>query len=179
MGAYGIANKVCFIFVMITMGINQGLQPIAGYNYGAQRFDRLMKVVKYAIVAGTVVTTAGFAIAELLPGPCARLFTTDDTLIKLSVDGLRIEMLAFPIVGYQMVVTSFFQSIGMVKKSILLSLSRQCLILIPCLFILPEIWGQTGVWVSIPIADGFAGILAAVVLMLQIKSFRRGEYKAL
>ena len=126
-----------------------------------------------------VITSCGFIVGELFPRYAVSLFTTDGTLTDLAVRGLRIVFALYPIVGFQIVTSNFFQSIGMVKKSILLSLSRQCLILIPCLFILPEIWGQTGVWVSIPIADGFAGILAAVVLMLQIKSFRRGEYKAL
>ena len=172
-GAYGIANKVCFIFVMITMGINQGLQPIAGYNYGAQRFDRLMKVVKYAIVAGTVVTTAGFAIAELLPGPCARLFTTDDTLIKLSVDGLRIEMLAFPIVGYQMVVTSFFQSIGKAKVSMFLSLSRQLIFLLPLLAVLPGIYGVDGVWWAMPISDTIAAVVTFFMMAAYMRKFKK------
>ena len=172
-GAYGIANKVCFIFVMITMGINQGLQPIAGYNYGAQRFDRLMKVVKYAIVAGTVVTTAGFAIAELLPGPCARLFTTDETLIKLSVDGLRIEMLAFPIVGYQMVVTSFFQSIGKAKVSMFLSLSRQLIFLLPLLAVLPGIYGVDGVWWAMPISDTIAAVVTFFMMAAYMRKFKK------
>ena len=172
-GAYGIANKVCFIFVMVTMGINQGLQPIAGYNYGAQRFDRLMKVVKYAVLAGTVVTTAGFLVAELIPGPCARLFTTDTTLIGLSIDGLRIEMLAFPIVGYQMVVTSFFQSIGKAKVSMFLSLSRQLIFLLPLLAVLPGIYGVDGVWWAMPISDTIAAIVTFVIMTAYMRKFKR------
>lgn len=176
-GAYGIANKVCFIFVMITMGINQGLQPIAGYNYGAQLMDRLMKVVKYAIIAGTVVTTAGFAIAELLPGPCARLFTTDPTLIALSVEGLRIEMLAFPIVGYQMVVTSFFQSIGKAKVSMFLSLSRQLIFLLPLLAVLPPIYGVDGVWWAMPISDTVAAVVTFFMMMSYMRKFKKMTIK--
>lgn len=176
-GAYGIANKVCFIFVMITMGINQGLQPIAGYNYGAQLIDRLMKVVKYAIIAGTVVTTAGFAIAELLPGPCARLFTTDPTLIALSVEGLRIEMLAFPIVGYQMVVTSFFQSIGKAKVSMFLSLSRQLIFLLPLLAVLPPIYGVDGVWWAMPISDTVAAVVTFFMMMSYMRKFKKMTIK--
>ena len=111
-GAYGIANKVAFIFVMINMGVNQGMQPIAGYNYGAMRYDRLMKVVKYSIIAATAIMTTGFIIAMTIPGPCARLFTTDPILIDLSAKGIRYIMVAFPVVGYQTVVSNFFQSIG-------------------------------------------------------------------
>ena len=98
-GAYGIANKVAFIFVMINMGVNQGMQPIAGYNYGAMRYDRLMKVVKYSIIAATAIMTTGFIIAMTIPGTCARLFTTDPTLIDLSAKGIRYIMVAFPVVG--------------------------------------------------------------------------------
>ncbi len=172
-GAYGIANKVCFIFVMVTMGINQGLQPIAGYNYGAQQFDRLMRVVKYAIVAGTLVTTTGFAVAELLPEACARLFTTDPTLIDLSVNGLRIEMLAFPIVGYQMVVTSFFQSIGKAKVSMFLSLSRQLIFLLPLLSILPQVYGVDGVWWSMPVSDFVASVVTFVIMTIYMRKFKK------
>lgn len=147
-GAYGIANKVAFIFVMINMGVNQGMQPIAGYNYGAMRYDRLMKVVKYSIIAATAIMTTGFIIAMTIPGPCARLFTTDPTLIDLSAKGIRYIMVAFPVVGYQMVVSNFFQSIGKAKISIVLSLSRQLLILLPLLLVLPTMFGINGVWVS-------------------------------
>lgn len=148
-GAYGIANKVAFIFVMINMGVNQGMQPIAGYNYGAMRYDRLMKVVKYSIIAATAIMTTGFIIAMTIPGTCARLFTTDLTLIDLSAKGIRYIMVAFPVVGYQMVVSNFFQSIGKAKISIVLSLLRQLLILLPLLLVLPTMFGINGVWVSL------------------------------
>ncbi len=172
-GAYGIANKICFIFVMVTMGINQGMQPIAGYNYGAMRFDRLMKVVKYATIAGTVVTTAGFLVAQLLPGPCARLFTTDKTLIDMSITGIRIEMLAFPIVGYQMVITSFFQSIGKAKVSMFLSLSRQLIFLLPLLFVLSRLYGVDGVWWSMPISDFVAAVVTFVIMVVYMRKFKK------
>ena len=129
-GAYGIANKVAFIFVMINMGVNQGMQPIAGYNYGSQQLDRMMKVLKYAIIVATIIMTTGFLIAMFIPSQCARLFTTDQTLIELSAKGIRYTMVMFPVVGYQMVISNFFQSIGKAKISILLSLSRKLLILV-------------------------------------------------
>ena len=157
-GAYGIANKVAFIFVMINMGVNQGMQPIAGYNYGAMRYDRLMKVVKYSIIAATAIMTTGFIIAMTIPGPCARLFTTDTTLINLSAKGIRYIMVAFPVVGYQMVVSNFFQSIGKAKISIVLSLSRQLLILLPLLLVLPTMFGINGVWVSMPVSDTLSAL---------------------
>ena len=130
-GAYGIANRVAFIFVMVCMGVNQGMQPIAGYNYGAQRYDRLMRVLKLSMCAASVVTGVGFVVAQFFAEPCVRLFTTDPQLMAYAEHGLSIMMAAFLIVGYQMVITNFFQSIGKAKVSIFLSLSRQMLFLLP------------------------------------------------
>lgn len=172
-GAYGIANKVAFIFVMINMGVNQGMQPIAGYNYGAMRYDRLMKVVKYSIIAATAIMTTGFIIAMTIPGPCARLFTTDPTLIDLSAKGIRYIMVAFPVVGYQMVVSNFFQSIGKAKISIVLSLSRQLLILLPLLLILPTMFGINGVWFSMPVSDTLSAIMAAWIMIVHMRKFKK------
>lgn len=172
-GAYGIANKVAFIFVMINMGVNQGMQPIAGYNYGAMRYDRLMKVVKYSIIAATAIMTTGFIIAMTIPGPCARLFTTDPTLIALSAKGIRYIMVAFPVVGYQMVVSNFFQSIGKAKISIVLSLSRQLLILLPLLLVLPTMFGINGVWVSMPVSDTLSAFMAAWIMIVHMRKFKK------
>lgn len=172
-GAYGIANKVAFIFVMINMGVNQGMQPIAGYNYGAMRYDRLMKVVKYSIIAATAIMTTGFIIAMTIPGPCARLFTTDPTLIDLSAKGIRYIMVAFPVVGYQMVISNFFQSIGKAKISIVLSLSRQLLILLPLLLILPTMFGINGVWFSMPVSDTLSAIMAAWIMIVHMRKFKK------
>lgn len=172
-GAYGIANKVCFIFVMVNMGLNQGMQPIAGYNFGAQKLDRLMKVLKIATVVGTCITATGFLVAELMPEPCARLFTTDPELIRLSVNGLRIMMAAFLLVGSQMVITNFFQSIGKAKISMFLSLSRQMLFLFPLLLVLPPFMGVDGVWWAMPISDTIAEIVAVAMMMAYMRKFNR------
>ncbi len=172
-GAYGIANKVCFIFVMVNMGLNQGMQPIAGYNYGALKLDRLMKVVKLAIIVGTCITTVGFVVAELMPEPCARLFTSDRELIGLSVNGMRIMMAAFFLVGSQMVITNFFQSIGKAKVSMFLSLSRQMLFLFPMLIILPPFLGVDGVWWSMPISDIVAEVVTVAMMIAYTKKFKK------
>ena len=172
-GAYGIVMRICFVFVMVNMGINQGMLPIAGYNYGAQRFDRLVKVLVYAMVAASMVTVAGFAIAQTVPDTCARLFTTDETLIGLSVRGMRIAMAAFPLVGYQMVVTNFFQGIGKAKISIFLSLSRQMLFLLPLLIVLPPFMGVDGVWWSMPGADALSALVAGCMMMRYMKKFKQ------
>lgn len=158
-GAYGIANRTAFVFVMVVMGINQGMQPIAGYNYGARNTARLMKTLKLSMLAATVVTTSGFLVAEFIPELCARMFTPDEQLIGLAAHGLRIIMATFPIVGYQMVVTNFFVSIGMAKTSIFLSMSRQMLFLFPLLLLLPLEFGVNGVWMSMPISDTLSALV--------------------
>ena len=163
-GAYGIANRIGFVFVMVTMGVNQGMQPIAGYNYGAQNYDRLRKVVKLSIVCATVVCTIGFLVAMFAAKPCARLFTTDEGLIDLASTAIKMMLMMFPIVGFQIVVTNFFQSTGKAKVSMFLSLSRQLLFLVPALAIFSEIWGLWGVWVSMPFSDALATIVAAVMM---------------
>lgn len=170
-GAYGIANRVAFIFVMVTMGVNQGMQPIAGYNYGAQKFDRLLRVLKLAMISATCVTTSGFLVAEFCPRLCVSLFTDDAQLTSLSINGLRILMAAMPIVGYQMVITNFFQSIGMAKISIVLSLTRQLLLLLPLLILLPPCFGIDGVWMSMPVSDTLSALLAFVVMSRYMKKF--------
>ena len=172
-GAYGIGNRIVFIFIMVTMGINQGMQPIAGYNFGAKKFDRMMKVVGVAIMGATCVTTVGWAICEFLPTVCVRLFTDDARLIEESVNGLRINAAVLFIIGYQMVITNFFQSIGKAKISIFLSLSRQLLFLIPAILILSRMMGVNGVWLSLPVSDLLASITTAVMMVIYMKKFKR------
>lgn len=171
-GAYGIGNRLVFIFLMITMGINQGMQPIAGYNFGAKKYDRMMKVVTYSMIAATVVMTTGWIIFQLLPGYCVSLFTSNDTLQELSVRGLRINSAVMPVIGYQMVIINFFQSIGKAKISIFLSLSRQMLFLIPLLVVLPRFLGCDGVWIALPVSDFVAALVAAWFMMVYMKRFK-------
>ncbi len=177
-GAYGIVNRLGFFFVMIVMGLNQGMQPIAGYNFGAQQFDRVLRVLKLTIAGATCVTATGFLIGELMPRLAVSAFTTDAELIRLSAIGMRIVFLFFPIIGFQMVTTNFFQSIGMASKAIFLSLSRQLLFLLPGLLFLPHLFdnmgwdGSWGVWFSMPLSDLLASLVAAVMLIRQFRIFR-------
>lgn len=172
-GAYGIVNRVVFLFIMIIMGFNQGMQPIAGYNFGARQFSRVTEVMKLTTKWGVGVATFGFLLCQLFPSLIVRLFTSDDVLIGAAVYGLHIVFAVFPIVGFQMVATNFFLSIGMSKKAIFLSLTRQMLFLIPCLLILPNFFGTLGVWISIPIADATATIVTGIVLARQFKKFKQ------
>ena len=167
-GAYSIANRLGFIFFMVIMGICQGFQPIAGYNYGAHNMERVKHVLKLTITASVVAMTVGWVIGELLPGPCSRLFTDDQDLIAISIRGIRINMLVFPVIGYQAVVTNFFQTIGKVRISIFMSLSRQLLFLLPTLLLFSSIWGLDGVWASLPASD-FVAFVVAVIIMQRFK----------
>jgi len=171
-GAYGIVNRIAFIFVMIVMGLNQGMQPIAGYNFGAKKFDRVHKVLITTIICATCVTTTGFLIAEFIPDAFILLFTSDPELINICKTGTRIVFAVFPIVGFQMVTGNFFQSVGMAGKAIFLSLSRQLIFLLPCLLILPTFLGVNGVWWSMPISDAMSSIIASFLLVNQIKKFK-------
>lgn len=171
-GAYGIANRIVFIFLMFVMGINQGMQPIAGYNYGAQKLDRMMQVVKLSIIAATVIMILGWFLAMLAPRQCVSLFTTDQHLIDTTVHGMRIMMVMLPIVGYQMVITNFFQCIGKVKISIFLSLSRQLLFLLPALALLPIWFRLDGVWLAQPVSDLIASVVTAWIMIVYMHKFK-------
>ena len=178
-GAYGIVNRVAFIFVMVVMGLNQGMQPIVGYNYGAGKYDRVIKVLWMTVGWATLIMSAGFAVSELFPYAVVRLFVSEDgggdavALIDMAADGLKIIMMMFPVVGFQIVAGNFFQFIGKAKRAILMSVTRQMLFIVPLLLVLPERWGTDGVWYSMPIADGVSVLLAAVLLVLQLRKFRR------
>ena len=152
-GAYGIVNRVLTLFIMIEIGVTQGMQPVIGFNYGALLFDRVRKTLRYALIAGVSIMTFGFLLSQLFPSAIVGMFTDNHELMELSKFGLRVTCLMFPLAGCQIIITNFFQSIGKAKVSIFLSLSRQLLFLIPFLLILPRFWGITGVWSSMPMAD--------------------------
>lgn len=171
-GAFGIVNRLVFIVVMIVMGLNQGMQPIAGYNFGAKLYRRVNKVLRLTIIYATAVTTFGFLVGMLVPDLVVGIFTSDAELTELSVTGLRITVMFFPIIGFQMVTSNFFQSIGMAGKAIFLSLTRQMLILLPCLLVLPQFFGVAGVWYSMPVSDLLASLIALVMLVCQFRKFR-------
>lgn len=165
-GAYGIVNRVGMLFVMIVFGITQGMQPILGYNYGANKWDRVKRTLNIGFVVGIIVTTIGLIVAELIPSQIASLFATDAILIDISTTGFRISFMFFAVIGGQIVIQNFFQSIGKPMISIFLSLTRQLLFLIPTLLIFPRIWGVKGVWTSLAISDLLAFIVAIITLFV-------------
>lgn len=175
-GAYGIANRMMFFFVMVVIGINQGMQPIAGFNFGAKHYTRLNQVLKYAITIATGIWIVGFIVCVLLATPVASAFTNNEELLKEAAHALRVMNLVVPIIGFQMITIGFFQSIGKAGISIFLSLTRQLLFLVPLLLILPNFFGLEGIWYSVPIADGTSAITAAIVLIYHMRKFKmRGK----
>ena len=172
-GAYGICNRLIFMFIMICMGLNQGMQPIAGYNYGAKQYSRVKEVFWMTAKLGTVVTCICFIIGMFFPRVAVGIFTHDEALMEMASHGLRILVIGFPIVGFQMIGTNFFQCLGMVKKSVILSLSRQILFLLPLLYALPIWHGASGVWMSFPVSDVLSATLTAILLRRLFKKFNK------
>ena len=171
-GAYSIANSMVMLFFMFVIGVTQGMQPIVGYNYGAQNFQRMMRCVWLAIAVATTILVAGWTLSMLFPREIARIFTTDATLIEMSARGLRIDMLVFPVVASQAVITNFFQCIGKVRVSIFLSLSRQLFMLLPMAYAFPLLWGLDGVWYSMPASDFVAFVITIPVLWWYLRKIK-------
>ena len=167
-GAYGILNRTTMFFVMIVFGVTQGMQPILGYNYGAGRHDRVMQTLRLGIWLGVAITSVGWIVTMLFPSTIARLFTTDGALVALSAHAFRIYFIVYPVVGCQIVIQNYFQSVGRPKVSILLSLTRQLIFLIPAVIMLPKYFGLDGVWASMSVSDVLAFVFAIVVLLISI-----------
>lgn len=178
-GAYGIANRVAFLFTMVVMGLTQGMQPIVGYNYGARKYDRVMRTLWMTVGWAVATTTFGFLVCEVFPYQVVRMFVSEDgtgdatTLIEASARGLRLLVMMLPIVGFNIVSGNFFQHIGKPKRAIILSVSRQLLFIVPLLFLLPPVFDVDGVWYAIPIADFASTVLAAVLLWLQLRKLKQ------
>ena len=168
-GAYGIINRISFLFIMVIMGINQGMQPIASYNYGAGKGKRVKEVYWLSVKCATIVSISAFLVFELIPGPAASLFTNDPELKGLAVHGMRLMNIMFPIIGFQIISTNLFQCLGMVKKSVFLSLSRQLIFLLPALYLLPLAFGIEGVWLSYPASDVLAFTCTVILVMRLIR----------
>lgn len=170
-GAYGIVNRFTFLFMMMVMGLNQGMQPIAGYNYGARQYKRVREVFMLTAKWAVLVTSICFVIAEFFPEFAVGIFTNDEALSELSIKGLRITSILMPLIGFGMVAGNLFQCLGMVKISIFLSLSRQILFLLPLLYSLPLLWQEKGVWISFPISDCISIIVTIIFIVRLFRKF--------
>lgn len=176
-GAFGIINSFAMFVVMLMIGLCQGMQPIVGYNFGARQFDRVEEVFKKTALVATGFSLLGFLLAFFFPKVIVNAFTTDPKLTEIAAHGLRIVLLAFPIVGFQVVTTNFFQSLGMAWKAIFLSLSRQVLFLIPMVWLLPRFFDLNGVWIASPVSDTVSGIVAALFLAYQWKRLNKSMHE--
>ena len=174
-GAYGIVNRYVFLFMMIVMGFTQGMQPIAGYNYGARQYDRVKEVLMRTIKWAMLIMTTSFVVGQLIPRTVVSAFTSDPDLIEKAAQGVRIIVLAFPVIGINLVTSNFFQSIGKPKRSIFLSLSRQLIFLTPLLYILPMFMGEKGVWWSFAISDIISTVVACLLLYQFFKTFNHEQ----
>jgi len=172
-GAYGIINSLLIFIVMIVLGLNQGTQPIVGYNYGAKQYDRVFRTVKISAFIATGLTTIGFLLGMFFDEISISLFTRDPELKAIATNALRITIIMFPLVGFQIVLSNFFQSIGKAKIAIFLSLTRQFIILIPSLLILPEIWQLNGAWAAMPVSDGLSAVVSAITFYIFYINFKR------
>lgn len=159
-GANGIISSVGMLLVLLILGISQGMQPIVGFNYGAGNISRVQQTFRLVLIAATIITTTGCICSLLFPEWIARAFTIDEELIAISANGLQITLSVFAIVGSQIVISQFFQCIGVAWKAMFLTLSRQCLYLIPAILILPSFFDLNGVWLAGPFSDILAAISA-------------------
>ncbi len=171
-GAYSIANSVVMVFFMFVMGMNQGMQPIVGYNYGAEKYDRMFRCLWLTIACATAILLVGWTLSMFFPRQIARIFTTDPTLLDLSATGIKLDMLVFFVVGSQAAITHFFQSIGKVKISIFLSLSRQLFLLLPMAYVFPLFWDLDGVWYSMPASDFGSFAMTIPILIWYMKRLK-------
>lgn len=171
--AMGVINRVSTLMLMPLFGISQGTQPIIGYNYGAKKYGRVREAVVKGSLAATAVSLAGFAVVQLFATYIIRLFSSDVELIELGAAGLRVFMAMLPIIGFQVMGSAFFQAIGMPTHSLLLSMSRQLLILIPVLLVLPRFFGLQGVWLAGPLSDAGSTALTAVLVAIHLKRLKR------
>jgi len=178
-GAYGIINSIMMLVVMFIIGLNQGAQPIVGFNYGAGNYDRMFKTLRYTITIASVFSVVGFIVGRFFSELSVSLFTTDDGLKQIAANALKIGVTMFPLIGFQIVIANFFQSIGKAKMSIFLSLTRQFIFLVPAIFILPLFWGLNGAWASMPLSDGLASIVSFTTFLLFYKKFKAQELSRL
>lgn len=164
-GAMTIVNSLAMIFLMPIFGLNQGLQPIIGYNFGARKYDRVKQAVKYGVIIATIIVVIGFIIIEGIPETLVKIFNNESSLIEVTAHGMRIFLIMLPFIGAQIIITNFFQSIGRVKISMFLSLLRQVIILIPCLIIIPRFKGLDGVWIAGATSDILSVIITLIVFV--------------
>lgn len=168
-GAMTVINAIVIFFLMPIFGINQGSQPIIGFNYGAKAFDRVKRTLLLAVLAGTTLSTFGFILTQFWTKELIGLFNNDPELVQVATRGMRIFLCMLPFIGFQIISANYFQAVGKAPKAMFLSLLRQVIVLIPLLIILPRLIGLTGVWIAGPIADFTASVVTALFLFNELR----------
>lgn len=168
-GAMTVINAIAIFFLMPIFGINQGSQPIIGFNYGAKEYKRVKQALKLAAMAATAICLLGFVLTQFFTGYMIRIFNSDPELIRVATTGMRIFLSMLPLIGFQIISANYFQAVGKAPKAMFLSLLRQVLVLMPMMLILPRIFGLTGVWLAGPIADFTASLVTAIFLFREMR----------
>ncbi|WP_297436142.1 MATE family efflux transporter [uncultured Clostridium sp.] len=176
-GAMAIISSVTMVFLMPLFGMNQGAQPIIGYNYGAKKYARVKKAVGYPVIAATIIVTLGWICIEIFPEMFIKLFNNDESLVAVATNGLRIYLCMLPVIGFQIICANYFQATGKAKIAMFLSLLRQVIFLIPLMLILPKFLGLNGVWIAGAISDFASSIVTAIFIRREIKLLNRLEEK--
>lgn len=171
-GAMTIISSVSMIFLMPIFGINQGSQPIIGYNYGAKQYDRVKETVKYGAIAATIIVVIGWIITQSAPQVLIAIFNNDPELVGIATNGIKIYLFMMPFVGFQVVSSNYFQSIGKAKISMFLSLLRQVILLIPCILIFPKIFELNGIWLSGAVCDGLSSFITGIIFFYSVKKLK-------
>lgn len=177
-GAMGVISSVAMMCLMPVFGINQGSQPIIGYNYGAKNYKRVKKAWMLAVIVAVAITTTGFLVVELAAPSIIRIFNSNADLVAIGTHGIKIYLSMLPVIGFQVISTNYFQAVGKAKISMFLSLVRQVIVLIPLLLILPPIFGLNGVWISGPTSDAVASIITVFFVMRELKELKQQEMEA-
>ncbi len=167
--------SIAALMFMPIVGLSQGAQPLIGFNYGARQYDRVKETFKKAIIAGTCIALAGYLVINIWPTQIVGLFSKDTALTEMSSHAMRVFFALFPVVGFQIIGSNYFQAVGKPVQSTILSLSRQALLFIPLLLILPRFWGIDGVWRTAPIADGLAVLLTATLVYFEMKNLPKSK----
>lgn len=176
-GAMAIISSISLIFMMPLFGLNQGSQPIIGYNYGSKKYNRVKQAVSYPVIVATIIVSLGWVIIQTCPQVLIGIFTNDIDLMTMAVSGLKIFLFMLPVLGFQVISSNYYLSIGQAKVSMFLSLLRQVILLIPCLIILPRIGGLglTGVWLAGPVADGLASLITGIIFFRSLRGLKESK----
>lgn len=174
-GAMTIINSIAMIFMMPIFGLNQGSQPIIGYNYGAKKYKRVKQTVNYAAIVATIIVSVGWIVTQTSPRILISIFNRDPELMGIASKGMKIFLFMLPVVGFQVISSNYFQSVGKAKISMFLSLLRQVILLIPCLIILPNIFGLTGVWLAGAVSDGLSSLITGIIFFVSVRKLKDKE----